>query len=235
MNYKEIKTDLINQFNDKNFKELWKEQRVNQELIHVGNNHNLDLTIAFPGYKTEEKFGHIIYDYRVDLKQIPISHTNIVTDIYNKAIQLKENSPELIKQLYKFLIDLSKNALDLNLEDYKELLAYDFKAPSSELLDFIHRSHGVKSYNKNANSWNYSFEELQTIIPYIVLQEDINYPMPRFNGRRMSFYRYVEAVFCAYKIGYSIQHVIKRTLSHERIKPWEQLTSLYEPITNLVS
>lgn len=232
MNYTESRTYLLNQFNNNNFDGLFYNKRTNQASIAVANNFNLNLTIAFPGYKTQYKHGHLVYDYRVDLNKIPISHTNIVTDIYNKAIQ----APQLVNDLYKFLIDLSFNALNIDLNKYQQLLNHNFQAPSTELLTLVKKAHGTKQYNINGNAWSYSLKELSTIIPYIVLQEDINYPMPRFNGRRMSFYRYVEAIFCSLNNNYyTLQQVIVRTLSHTRPALWNEFNQFYQPITKLAN
>lgn len=230
MNYNQLKTYLLNQFTINNFDNLYKSKSTNKVNITVENNFGINLKIAFPGYKTNYKNGHFTYDYRVDLNEIAISHANIITDIYNKSNQ----APELVSDLYKFLIDLSKNALDIDLTNYKKLLNHNFKAPSTQLLNLVQNAHNGKHYNINGNSWNYSFEELSTIIPYIVLQEDINYPMPKYNGRRMSFYRYAEAIFCSLNNNnYNIEQVIDRALSHERPALWAKFTQYYKPITDL--
>lgn len=230
MNYLNLKNSLFIKFEENNFKELCQCKNRKSITLPINNPYNLNLTVSFPGYKAKYLGDSLVYDYRIDLNEIPISHTNIVTDIYNKAIQ----SPDIQNDLFNFLIDLSKNALNVNLNDYPQLSNYKFRAPSNQLLDIIKIAHGDKNYNADANSWSYSFKELSTIIPYIVLQEDINYPMPRFNGRRMSFYRYIEAILCtSAKSNHSIKDVISRTLSHTKPKLWSEFTDFYKPITNL--
>lgn len=229
MNYDELKQYLLDEFSLNNFEGLYNENRTNTGVILAENNYNLNLTIAFPGYKTKFRNNRFTYDYRVDLNRIAISHANIVTDIYNKSVQ----APELRTDIYNFLIDLAQNGLNINLNNYERLLNYEFNPPPNELLTLIKDAHGNKFYNRNANSWNYSFQELSTIIPYIVLQEDINYPMPRFEGRRMSFYRYIEAIFCLEDNEYSIINVINRTLSHIRPALWNEYIEMYQPIINL--
>lgn len=231
MCYNNLKNYLLNNFENNDFINLWKQRKINQNSIEVHNNFNLNLSVAFPGYKTDYKYNHIVYDYRVDLNRIAISHANIVTDIYNKCVQ----APHLIHDIYNFLIDLAYNGLNVNLNRYPQLLNYRFQPPNNELLTEVENGHNGKYYNRLANSWNYSFEELSSIIPYIVLQEDINYPMPRFSGRRMSFYRYVEAIFCSLNNQYSIRHAINRTLSHSRPQLWMEFNDYYQPITNIVN
>ena len=41
-------------------------------------------------------------------------------------------------------------------------------------------------------------EKLTTLIYWMTLQDEINYPQPRFQGRKMPFSRYFEAAYCAF-------------------------------------
>ncbi|EOU1462723.1 hypothetical protein VOH93_001692 [Clostridium perfringens] len=230
MNYIELKSYLTKNFKKNNFKTLCEYKQFNKIEINVLDEYNIGISIGFPGYKSKINRWGIVYDYRVSLRGIPISHTNIVTDLYNKAIQMPM---ELKERLYNFLINLAYSGLEVNLNEYNDLLAYQCKAPNDNFLNSIDLYHGDKKYNMKANSWNYSFEELATIIPYIVLQEDINYPMPKLEGRRMSFYRYVEAIIASLRNNYSIEDVIKRTLQHSRPKLWDGYINLYNPIINI--
>jgi hypothetical protein len=79
-------------------------------------------------------------------------------------------------------------------------------------------------------NWNYSADELRYVISYIVLQEDINYPPPGHEGRRMPFYRYVEALMMnevAVATSYTLDDVISRTLSHGRPPLYGELKDIY--------
>lgn len=52
----------------------------------------------------------------------------------------------------------------------------------------------------NINFENYTIDEiikLTTLIFWMTLQDEINYPQPRCQGRRMPFSRYFEAIHCA--------------------------------------
>lgn len=234
MNYKELQYDLISKFSLNDFKTKWQSNEINNSVLNIENDYDVDLKIYFPGYKTEEKNGSLVYDYRVELRDIPISHTNIITDIHSKANQLMERNPALLKRLYTFLVDLSRNGLDLDLEKYNELIKFDFQPPDMSLIEKVKKAHFGKMYNENANSWSYTFEELFIAIPYIVLQEDINYPMPQYEGRRLSFYRYIESILSSYEVC-KIEYVIHRALAHKRLELFEQHMKFYEPVKNIVN
>lgn len=65
--------------------------------------------------------------------------------------------------------------------------------------------------------------ELVSLMTWVVLQEDINYPPPN-QGRRMPFMRYLEAVLVAqghptYKLG----DMVKRALGHFKPQPWPEV------------
>lgn len=234
MNYKELQYYLISEFSLNNFKDKWKANDINNSFLNIQNDYGVDLKIYFPGYKTEERDGKLIYDYRVELNDIPISHTNIITDIHSKANQLMERNPTLLKRLYTFLVDLSINGLELNLEKYNDLMEFEFLPPDLSLIEKVRNAHFEKRYNESANQWNYTFEELFIAVPYIVLQEDINYPMPKFEGRRLSFYRYIESILSSYKICH-IEYVIHRALAHKRLDLFEEYIKFYEPVRNIIN
>lgn len=103
-------------------------------------------------------------------------------------------------ELYRFLMDIGVNCLNVNFKNYNNLATYQFNPPSVQLLtevDNCHR-HLNKRFNRNANLKNYSLNELLSTIAYIVLQEDINYPIDKgYNGRKMCFSRYIEALIVA--------------------------------------
>jgi hypothetical protein len=63
------------------------------------------------------------------------------------------------------------------------------------------------------------------LIKWIALQEDINYP-PRhgYQGRRMTFARYHEAVLCAEgHTEHHITEVVRRALEHRRQQEWADM------------
>lgn len=220
MSYLEMKKTILNIFDENNFIQLYNNKQ--QKKVMLSN----CIDIVFPGYKT--KIQDNKYDYRVEYNQIPLSHVNIIVDLYNKAIQ----APHLIDEIKRFLIYLAIKGDEINMANFPGLLNYNFDNPSNDLLNFVLEAHNRinKQYLLNGNrNKNYSFYELAAVIPIIVLQEDINYPMPRYQGRRMSFYRYYEAIMCN-SYG-ELEDVINRALTHDFVPFYRDLD--YSEIKNL--
>ncbi len=208
MFYDKLEKRLVKIFKDNDF--VGAMIRKEEKFQSVKNKYNLDLQIKYPGYKAEVRNGKVIYDYRVDYNGISISHVNVVVDLYNKIVQ----APQLRELYREFLIDISRSGWEIDLDKCKKLDEVRIENPSDELLNYINTIHNRlnKSYNRVGNEGKvYSIYELAYFISLIVMQEDINYPMPRFEGRRMSFYRYLEAIN-----GEDLAQVIQRTLSHTR-------------------
>lgn len=228
--YDFLKSYLLDKFQKEKFWETWKvgeEQKnnnysnrnpkVNTKSFNIPNQQNLNLSIQFPGYKTKFENNKITYDYRVSLNDIAISHVNIIIDLYNKAIQLNENA----YLINNYLFDLAENGYNYDRQKYTILNNLEIQPPSRELIAYVEDVH--KSLNKKhkveGNRWNYSLDELSYVIMFIVLQEDINYPQPRYLGRRMPFARYLEAVYLAQNPNngiFSLKDIIDRALTHFR-------------------
>ncbi|AGF57804.1 hypothetical protein B0P06_003889 [Clostridium saccharoperbutylacetonicum] len=211
MKYEELRTELIRIFNNNNFIEMYKNRK--QRKLKFNNEYNYNIQIIYPGYKTKVE-GQTVkaYDFRVDYENIAISHANIVVDLYNKVVQ----APFLKKELLSFINELGKTGMEIELDKYEKIHTYNFISPSNNLLlhiNDVHRSLN-KKYLIEGNRKNYSISELSILIPLIVLQEDINYPMPKYQGRKMSFYRYIESISCDNVA--QLYEVIRRTLSHTR-------------------
>ena len=51
----------------------------------------------------------------------------------------------------------------------------------------------------------FSFEQLTDLMFYIAIQEDINYPERYYQGRKMCFYRYLEAIYCKIYSNHSLK------------------------------
>lgn len=87
MSYSVMRQQLLNEFNKNNILQVWNAGQINTLHYQIPNNYNLNLTINYPGKKTKVVNNTIkAYDYRVDLNGIAISHANIITDLYNKAL-----------------------------------------------------------------------------------------------------------------------------------------------------
>jgi len=209
--------------NGKSFRRVKKYQKKNHISIHDFKEG--ELKISYPGYKTEEKFGKKFYDYRVDLNGIPLSHVNILLDIFNKTKQY----PETIPDFYILLKDIAHHGYLIDFGKYVHLDHFPYQPLESNLIFQINEMHKQlgKVYQHSGNeNWCYSIKELAWVLSFIVLQEDINYPMPRYEGRRMSFYRYVEALALndpSIDTTYHINDVIKRTLAHHRPELYENI------------
>ncbi len=74
------------------------EDHSKQEKVYECEN-GTEIFIVYPGYKATENN----YDYRVDIKnnsnEIPLSHCNIITDIFNKCINKRVD-----KTKFKYLL-----------------------------------------------------------------------------------------------------------------------------------
>lgn len=254
MSFKKIRTKLIDEFDNNNFRQLVKNKEKHKKSYIISNNYNLDLKIDYPGYKSEvvedgniysfennnkttnQKYNSVKYDYRVSLKNNAISHVNIVIDLYNKGLQLLE-SDKSIYILTELLFDLAKNGDNYNRNKFLKINQLKFEAPSTKLLKTTKNLHDKldKYYNKKANeNWSYNLDELANVIIWIVLQEDINYPYKRCEGRKMPFKRYLETLYCCKYKDKSIKEVIKRTLTENHIpKNWHDINLNYSRIDNL--
>lgn len=238
MTYKEMEKRLVAIFNQYDFKSLTIEKNFNKKRINLeAISRNTDIYITFPGYKSKIKNNNITYDYRVNIKKgnkdIALSHVNILIDLYNKCLQLEEGSYILIELLH----DIALNGHGYNRNNFEVLDSYIFNPPNKDLIDYVHNTYREegKQYNELGNSWSYTLDELADSITWIVLQEDINYPMPRLQGRRMSFYRYLEALYCCDNANgrHKLKEVIKRTLSHSIPVFWNDCDINYDIIKNL--
>lgn len=234
--YEFLSTYLLRKFKHMGFLEAWidgeKERiknnskynpKVNTISLAVKNKYNLNLVISFPGYKTKIENNKVTYDYRVSLNNVAISHANIVVDLFNKAIQLKEEA----NLLNEYLFDLAVNGYKYNRDKFLKLNE-PMNPPSDTLLKQVQAFHndiGKKFGIKGNLNWNYSLDELSYVIMFIVLQEDINYPPPTYMGRKMPFARYLEAVYLAQNPDngvFTLNDVLRRTLVHnKRPKPYK--------------
>lgn len=218
--YYKMKNRLISIFKQNDFISLY--NRKEQKYIEVRCNLDDKVKIVYPGYKTKIE-NNIVksYDYRVEYGNLAVSHVNIVVDLFNKSIQ----APWLRELLEEFIIEIAVEGKIINRGKYRNIYSFEYQKPNIDLInkiDYIHKKNGKKYLIEGNREKSYSIKELECIIPLIVLQEDINYPMPRYEGRRMSFYRYVEAIWCD-EVNRSIDEVIIRTLSHDRPMLWNEI------------
>jgi len=149
---------------------------------------------------------------------VTLSHANIIVDIYSKC-QRRES---LIPDLQTFLRNVIQEDPVNPYQDTRLLPDYTpWSPPEASLLDDMERIHKAqgKPFNRMGNRWDLAMEELIALVKWVALQEDINYPMPKWEGRRMPLARYVEAIHCAAN-GADIALVIERALAHQRPRRW---------------
>jgi hypothetical protein len=217
MNYHEAEQKLQQLFESKDYRQLIQQRsyHAHRDLIHTCSNGS-KIYISYPGFKAKlGRDGKIVYDYRVDIIkssfQASLSHVNIIIDIYNKCQHNFDR--ELMRQL---LIKTAREG-QLDINQYSQLRSYSYQAVDQSLIRCATDAHTRlgKTYKSTANQFDLTFEELFNSIFWIVLQEDINYPMPRYQGRKMPFSRYLEALYC-FESEHSLDEVIDRALVEGR-------------------
>lgn len=69
---------------------------------------------------------------------------------------------------------------------------------------------------------------------YIAMQEDINYPEVRYQGRKMCFYRYLEAVYCKIYNNHTLEEAIKKAVARGYIpRNWCDVGDLYDVVSGI--
>lgn len=80
----------------------------------------------------------------------------------------------------------------------------------------------------------FSFKKLTDLMFYIAIQEDINYPEVRYQGRKMCFYRYLEAVYCKVHANHRIEEAVDRAITHGSIpRNWNDVGELYSIVSKI--
>jgi len=223
MSYRSLKEKLLDEFNrNEKFKNLYQEKKKDSWDIERLSNEKI-LGVEYPGYKTRTDNGDIIkYDYAVYLKSNnkphKIKHTEIIEDLYCKGKILDKHGK--IDLLYNFIYELAEKGDDVDISKYKEI------------------------DNLCKDKTHFTIEELAKVISLIALQEDINYPRNKkrkdgsyYEGRKMPFYRFAEAIYCSHKDDHIIREVINRATIKKSTssKKWENVNpNFYEEIDKRV-
>lgn len=192
------------------------------ETLHTCKN-GTKIIAYLPGFKTKFIGGNVSkYDYRVDMHkngvQYALSHSNIILDLYCKCC---EGFPTDV--LKKILIDLFKNGV-IDESNYPQIFEYKQSSIPTDLLEDFSKYHTNlnKKFELKAHEQSMNFEELLNSIMWIAIQEDINYPIPRFEGRKMPLSRYIEAIWCYEDKKHELSEVIERALTtYKRPSKWE--------------
>ena len=223
-NFQESANFLKEIFDKNDFAKSVKESNKHASKVMLERfNNGTEIYISFPGYKSRVSANKITYDYRVDIEKnkltTSLSHANIITDIFNKIT----NGNMSGDNLRGVLIELAQNGR-FEINEINKILPYTSITPQQALIDYVKRAHGNKQYNKLGNSFDLTIEELMYSIKWIVLQEDINYPIAKnYEGRKMPFSRYLETIFVTKNKSYELKNVISRALSHYRPNPWPEM------------
>lgn len=86
----------------------------------------------------------------------------------------------------------------------------------------------------SAVEYGFSFEVLTDLMFYIAIQEDINYPGERFQGRKMCFYRYLEAIYCKVHTNHQIEEAIDKAVAYGYIpRNWNDVGELYNIVSRI--
>ncbi len=95
---------------------------------------------------------------------------------------------------------------------------------------------GIEVPDSLQNSYNYgfTFEELTSLMFYIAIQEDINYPEAHYQGRKMCFYRYLEAVYCKVNTNHEIGEAFDKAVARGYIpRNWNDVGNLYNAVSEI--
>lgn len=234
MSYSEVKAHLKGVFNQYQFDKAVEEKKFNQYEVELERCKESIISVSFPGYKSIKKKNGMVCDYRIDLtkkgNKTTLSHANIIVDIYQK-VKLGGGSVDVLQET---MIDTAKNGVN-DVSAINEKLPVNSYITDDLLLKRIEKEHQFlnKQFNTPGNRMPLTWEELFLSLKWIVVQEDINYPIAKgFQGRKMCFKRYLEAIYVATATKYSLEEVIKRTLSHQRPEDWNEVD--YSELEKLV-
>ena len=231
MNFIESKARLSSIFSQSSF----------EDEVRKGNTHSLSavveefsngsmIVISFPGYKASLQ-PRRVFDYRVDLEigefVTTLSHANIIVDLFNKLKSGGGDPSHFRNAIVRLATEGFVPILGL-----KEDLAYTSLSPSEKLIGEVEAIHGRAPFNREGNSIDIPLEELFGCIKWIVLQEDLNYPIERgFEGRKMPIARYLEAIFVAQSEEHSLGEVISRAIARRRPGLWAEMD--YSPLAGI--
>lgn len=119
---------------------------------------------------------------------------------------------------------------------YNKTTKYNFEYMKTYIENVAKKGRDVRIENSLESAFNmgFSFEQLTDLMFYIAIQEDINYPEARYQGRKMCFYRYLEAVYCKVYDNHRIEEAFERAVARGHIPAnWCDVEDLYDVILKI--
>lgn len=119
---------------------------------------------------------------------------------------------------------------------YNKTTAYNFQHMKRyiEQVATVGRNVNIDETLIPAFKQGFPFEVLTDLMFYIAIQEDINYPNDRFQGRKMCFYRYLEAIYCKVNTNHQIEEAIDKATARGYIpRNWNDVGELYNIVSRI--
>lgn len=111
---------------------------------------------------------------------------------------------------------------------------YEYMKRYVEYVADIGRNIRIEPSLKPDFNKGFSFEQLTDLMFYIAIQEDINYPKSYYQGRKMCFYRYLEAVYCKVYNNHKIEEAIEKAVARGYIpNNWHDVGDLYDVVSGI--
>lgn len=194
-----------------------------------------------------------ILDYvKKDGKMIELTHNKNNLKKYNQVLATYDNYTQLAIKYpgYKTTIKKCDYCVYLVDEDgehpishveimndlYNKTTTHNFEYMKKyiEQVATIGRNINIDRRLLPAFDHGFSFEVLTDLMFFIAIQEDINYPNVRHQGRKMCFYRYLEAIYCKIYINHKFEEAINRAKTHGHIPHnWNDVGELYKVVSEI--
>lgn len=158
--------------------------------------------LKYPGKKAAEDKHDFFLDVRMGSIRMAPVHADIVLDIYTRCTWCKTMVPNLKAML---------SGLYHHHQDYigpPEAMRHTDQSLVDEARKILAKV--GKKPCKMYHAYPMMIDELSMLIFLLGIQENINYPPPKYQGRRMPLERYFEAIHCAGS-GRDIMDVVKRS------------------------
>jgi len=173
-----------------------------------------NIWILYPGYKAIQNPTSHKYDFRVDLeienKHVTCSHLNLIVDLFNKGSQRQYSQDQLLELVHSAAF--SRPTI---------FRSQSGTAPSPNIRNQVALAcrNLSRVYSEEANKYDLSPEQFCEVAVWIFVQEEMNYPSPKFRGRSLALERYIEAIHVLDCKVHSLEEVIERALMERGVPP----------------